>query len=194
MEYNKKNLVEFSQKVNDPAIAKYIKNNNRASGIFATILAFAAVIGFQIYGETSSDMDNPEALYIGFGIGGMFMLITLFQFIGRSRSTTWDGAVVEKNIKKKRRRIKHQDHWEDYLVYIVTIEADNGKLHEITAEDDNTKYNYFKIGDRIRHHKGLNTYEKQDKSADTIIFCNACATLNEIEEDYCFRCKCPLFK
>lgn len=194
MKYNNKNLGDFSQKINDPALAKYIKNNNRASGIFSVVLAFAAIVGFQIYGETSSEMDNPEAFYIGLAIGSMFMLIALFQIIGRSRSSNWDGTVVEKKIDKKRRRVKHQDYWEDYTVYQVTIEDENGKNHDITAEDDDTKYNYFKIGDRVRHHKGLNTYEKQDKSSDTIIFCNACATLNDIKEDYCFRCKCPLLK
>ncbi|MDD3357332.1 MAG: hypothetical protein PHP72_10495 [Dysgonamonadaceae bacterium] len=195
MRYNNtNNLTDYSQRIDDPAIAKYIKNNNQWSIIFSIILAFVAVVGFQIYGETSSEMDNPEAFYIGLGIGGMFLLIAFFQIAGRKKSTTWDGTVVEKNIRKKRRHDKYQDMWENYLLYQVTIKADNGKKHNITAEDDDTKYNYFKIGDRVRHHKGLNTYEKQDKSSDTIIFCNACATLNDIEEDYCFRCKCPLLK
>ncbi|GEM_PF-6026662 len=59
------------------------------------ILALAASIGFFIYGETSSDMDNPQALFIGLGIGGMFLVIALFQSIGRNRSTTWDGVVIQ---------------------------------------------------------------------------------------------------
>lgn len=194
MEYNNKNIVDFSQKIDDPALARYIKNNNRWSVTFSSILAFAAIVGFYIYGETSSEMDNPDSFYIGLAIGGMFMLIALFQVVGRNKSTTWDGTVVDKKIKKKRRRDKDQELWEDYQVYQVTIKADNGKKHDITAEDDATRYNYFKIGDRVRHHKGLNTYEKQNKSGDTIIFCNACATLNDMKEDFCFRCKCPLLK
>ena len=139
-------------------------------------------------------MENPEALYIGLGIGSMFIIIALFQIVGRNKSTTWDGTVVDKKIKKKRRQDKYDDSWKDYLEYQVILKADNGKKHDITAEDDDTVYNYYKIGDRIRHHKGLNSYEKQDKSGDTIIFCNACASLNDINEDFCFRCKCPLLK
>ena len=54
------------------------------------------------------------------------------------------------------------------------------KQHEITAEDDDTRYNYYQIGDRVRYHGSLRTYEKYDKSKDSIIFCNACASLNEI--------------
>ena len=194
MEYNNNNLANFSQKIDDPALAKYIKNNNQWSVIFSIILAFVAIVGFQVYGNTSSEMDNPEALYVGLAIGGMFLFIAFFQIMGRKKSTTWDGTVTDKQVKKKRRHDKYQDMWENYLLYQVTIKADNGKKHTITADDDDTRYNYFKIGDRVRHHKGLNTFEKQDKRGDTIIFCNACASLNDINEDYCFRCKCPLLK
>ena len=194
MEYNNKELVNFSLKINDPALTKYVKNSIRWSGYFSLGLAFFTVLGFYIYGETSSEMENPEAFYIGLGIGGMFMFIALFQIVGRNKSTTWDGAVVDKKVKKKRRHDKYEDSWKDYMEYKVTIKGDNGKKYDITVEDDDTRYNYYKVGDRVRHHKGLNSYEKQDKSDDTIIFCNACASLNDMKENYCFRCKCPLLK
>ena len=114
------------------------------------------------------------------------------QIVGRNKSTTWDGKIVDKKIENKRRRSKDDESWIDYTRYTVCIRSDKGKIHTTSAEDDDTKYNYYKIGDRVRHHKGLNTYEKEDKSGDTIIFCNACASLNDIHEQYCFRCKCPL--
>jgi len=184
----------YSQKINDPAMAKYVKNANSWSAIFALILAVAAVSGFYIYGESSDEMENPESLYIGLTIGTMFLLIALFQIIGRNKSTTWDGTIVDKKIIQKRRHDKYQKRWVDYLEYIVSIKADSGKMHFTSADDDDTKYNYYQIGDRVRHHKGLNTYEKQNKSGDSIIFCNACASLNDINEEYCFRCNCPLLK
>ncbi len=184
----------YSQKINDPGMAKYVKNANSYSAIFALILAIAAVSGFYIYGESSDEMENPESLYIGLTIGSMFLLIALFQIIGRNKSTTWDGTIVDKKIIQKRRHDKYQKRWIDYLEYTVSIKADNGKMHFTSADDDDTKYNYYKIGDRVRHHKGLNSYEKQNKSGDSIIFCNACASLNDINEDYCFRCNCPLLK
>lgn len=188
------NLLGYSQKINHPAMAKYIKNANSWSAIFALILAVASVLGFFIYGETSDEMENPESLYIGFTIGSMFLLIAFFQIIGRNKSTTWDGTVVDKKITQKRRHDKYQNRWIDYLEYTVCIQADNGKMHYTSADDDDTKYNYYKIGDKVRHHKGLNSYEKQNKSGDSIIFCNACASLNDINEEYCFRCHSPLLK
>ncbi len=189
--------VGFSDSINDPAFAKYIKNTNRWAGIFAVIIAIAAIIGFYIAGENSSEMDNPESLYIGLGIGGMFLLIALFTVIGRKRSRTWDGSVIDKTVKKKSRRRSTGDddsYVEYYTEYVVAIREDGGKVHRLVQEDDDTVFNYYHIGDRVRHHAGLKSYEKYDKSQDSIIFCNACGSLCDIKDDVCFRCKCPLLK
>ncbi|MDD4335176.1 MAG: hypothetical protein PHY77_06175 [Desulfotomaculaceae bacterium] len=141
-------------------------------------------------------MDNPEALYIGLGIGGMFLAIALYSIIGKSRGATWDGVVVDKKIEKKTRK-KHSDdgvYRVRYKLYTVVFKAESGKIYEINAEDDDTVYNYYQIGDKVRHHGRLNTKEKYDKSGDDIIFCNACAYLNDIKDNYCIKCNCPLLK
>lgn len=187
----------YSNKINDPAFAKYVKNTNRWSAIFAGGLAVIAVIGFTIAGEMGVDnMENPQAFYYGLGIGGMFLVIALFSIIGRKRSKTWDGIVEDKKVKKKTATEKSGDevYPRDYLEYTVFIRSDSGKRHEIKATDNDIVYNYYRVGDRVRHHGGLNSYEKYDKSDDSIIFCNACATLCDINDDVCFRCKCPLLK
>jgi hypothetical protein len=189
--------VGYSPRISDPAFARYQKNTNRWSAIFAFLLAVAAVVGFSIAGEAGVDgMENPQALYIGLGIGAMFLLIALFQILGRKRSRTWDGVVADKKSAKKQKRVNsgNEDYWVDYMEYIVYIRADSGKTHRIRTEDDDTLFSYYQIGDRIRHHAGLNSYEKYDKSKDTIIFCAACASLNKLEDEFCFRCKCPLLK
>ncbi len=142
-------------------------------------------------------MDNPQALFIGLAIGGMFVTIALFQIISRGRNKTWDGIVAYKIVKKKQRRRNagNNDYYDEkYLAFVVSIKSDSGNIVDLTAEDDDTVYNYYQVGDRVRHHGGLNSFEKYDKSKDDIIFCNACATLNDINDEYCFRCHCPLLK
>jgi hypothetical protein len=192
------NLRGFSTRINDPAFAKYIKNTNRWSAIFSVILAIVAVVGFYIAGEKGADnMENPQALYIGLGIGGMFLLIALFQILGRKRSVTWDGTVEDRKVKKKTERQNYGDNdvrYEDYLEYTVIIRSDQGKKHTIRHRNNDTIYNYYSIGDRVRHHGGLKSFEKYDKTGDKFIPCNACGTLCDIREDYCSRCKCPLLK
>lgn len=91
----------YSSKINDPAFKKYLNNTRCWSFMFSIILAFIAVVGFYIYGEISDEMYNPEALYIGLGIGAMFLLIALFGIVGRKRTKTWDGVVVNKTVKQK---------------------------------------------------------------------------------------------
>lgn len=190
-------MAGYSAKINDPAFNKYITDTSRWSAIFSLIIAAIAVAGFFIYGETSREMDNPQALLIGIAIGSMFVLIALYQVMSRKKSTTWDGVVTEKKIEKKKRNQNSSNN--DYYIhyyseYKVVIIDENGKTHTMLFEDDDTVYNYYSVGDRVRHHKGLNSYEKFDKSNDTIIFCNACGSVNDIKDDYCFRCKCPLLK
>lgn len=184
----------FSPRINDPAFAQYVKNTNRWSAIVSVILAVAAVIGFYIAGEVGAEgMSNPQSLYIGFGLGAMFLVIALFQILGKKRSATWDGTVVDKKIKKKTDSSSDVSS-ETYLEYSVIIRSDQGKRHTIRSRDNDTLYNYYQTGDRVRHHAGLNSYEKYDKTGDAFIPCSACGTLCAIGEDYCFRCKCPLLK
>lgn len=183
----------YSSKINDQAFKKYIQNSKIWAAVFSMILALISITGFYIYGERSVEMDNPQALQIGMAIGGMFIAIAIFKIIERRNDTTWDGVITNKFIKKKKHRSKVNGRV-DYLEYTVYIQNSTGKYYEISADDDDTIYNYYEIGDKVRHHKGLNSYEKYDKSKDTINFCNACATLNDMSDDFCFRCKCPLLK
>ena len=100
----------YSDRIHDPAFKRYVRHANYWALLFAGILAVVAVVGFFIYGETSSEMDNPQALYIGLGIGGMFLTIALITVLGRATSKTWDGVVVDKYVKRRRRRAVRRRH------------------------------------------------------------------------------------
>ena len=187
----------FSQKINDPAFSKYRKNQNRWALLFSLILAVIAVIGFFIAGETTAELKNPQALYYGLGIGGMFLLIGIFQTIGKSSDQTWDGTVIDKRVEKKRKRQPTSDddyYWVDYVEYLVLIKSDRGKVFKLRSEDSDILYNYYQIGERVRHHKGFPFYEKYDKSKEAYLICCVCGKVDDIHEESCSRCKCPLLK
>lgn len=188
--------IGYSDKINDESFKKYIKNSYRWSMLFSVIIAAAALIGFFIYGMTSNEMELIEAMKIGSVIASMFLLIALYSVISRSRSKTFDGIVTDRKTERKYRNKQSGDrnYREQYIRYTVTIKENNGRKHEIIVEDDDTLYEYFKVGDKVRHHAKLNSYEKYDKTGDDIIFCSACASLHDIKEDICRRCKCPLLK
>jgi len=187
----------FSDKINDKAFKKYIKNSELYSAVFSVVLALAAVIGFTVYGARSDKMDNPQAFYYGCVIGGMFLLIALVQIARRRARRDWDGAVVKKTAANKTKKVGAGDdeyRRVRYTEYKVLFKDDRGKKHAMTVEGDDTRFNYFNVGDRVRFHGRLGAYEKFDKSRDTIVFCAACGAMNAIERDSCEVCKCPLLK
>jgi len=174
----------YSLKIHDPAFKQYLKNTKDYRYQFAFVLAVIAVIAFYIYGEVSNEMDNPEALYIGLGIGGMFLLIGVYAVFSLKEKPSWDGEVVEKEIIEQ----------ENITNFVVYFEDNKHKRYQIVSENDATLYDYYKIGEKVRYHGKLKTYEKFDKSKDDIIFCNACSFMHEITEIVCRNCGCPLLK
>lgn len=174
----------YSSKIKDPKFDRYLKNTRNYRYQFAFGLAVIAVIGFFLYGEFSDEMDNPEALYIGLVIGGMFLLIGLYSVFSLQPKLDWDGEVAEKEILEK----------DGKSIFLVYIEDSRGMRHELRAENDATVYDYYHLGEKVRYHGKLKTFEKFDKSKDDIIFCNACSFLHEISEDTCRNCGCPLLK
>lgn len=175
--------MSYSPKISDPAFDRYLRNSRKWKFQFSLILAAVAIAGFYLYGALSDEMDNPESLRIGLVIGSMFLVIGLFSASSR-KNASWDGSVVDKKIRKT----------EKYLVYTVYFKSQSGKVHESRAENDDTVFNYYKIGDRVRFHGKLNSYEKFDKAGDDIVFCNACAYLHDMDEEVCRNCGCPLLK
>jgi len=186
--------IGFSSKIYDPSFAKYIKDTSRWSVIFSYVVAVAAVVIAFIYGEVGSEVENPEALLIGLGLGGMFLIIGLFTRMASRRSKTWDGVVVNKTsqVKEKYRSGGVQQEGVNYTEYVVHIQDGQGKIHRCAIADDAALYNYFQVGDHVRHHAGLDGFEKYDKSRDSIIFCTVCNKANDINTDNCYWCKLPL--
>jgi len=186
-------LIGFSPRINDPAFDHYKKQSKNWSFMFAFILAVIALIGFPIYGNASGDIKWPDSLYYGAGIGGMFILIAIIQTIRRGTDKTWDGVVIDKKIARRNRQ-QGNDYTQYYTAYIVKVKKNSGRVKTHNWNDAPGLYDYYQIGDHVRHHKGLFYYEKYDKSHDAQIICAACMTFNDIQNDYCFRCKCPLLK
>jgi len=187
------NLVGFSPKINDPAFKAY-KNKSKAwSFIFALILAVIAIIAFPIYGNASKEIEWPNSLYYGMGIGGMFVIIALLQTIKRGIDKTWDGVIKYKDAYR-RKESSNTGHAVFHTFYVLKIKKDFGGTKKHKWRDTPGPYSYYNIGDRVRHHKGFYFYEKYDKSRDTHIMCAACMTFNDINATVCEKCKCPLLK
>ena len=118
----------------------------------------------------------------------MFVVIAALQTAKRRIDRTWDGTIIDKQV-----RSKYYNN-EPHTQYLIKIEKESGKIKTEKWADYSELFNYYEIGDRVRHHKGLFYYEKYDKSRDSHILCIACRHFNDIQEDFCTMCKCPLLK
>lgn len=183
--------IGFSNKINDPRFKKYKKQRNIWAGVFGLFLAVLAPVGFYIYGEVSSEINNPEAIYIGLILSVMFILISILTIFNQTYlKKSWEGVVIDKKEK-----------WEmggseeaDTKKYTIVIRKDSGKKYKDVYYDNPLVYNYLNIGDKIKRHKGFDGYEKYNKTNDTYILCIACLRKNDINNDVCRLCKCPLLK
>lgn len=193
---NNDKLMGYSSKINDPAFENYVRKTNRFVIIFTIIGALAFIIGFYITGLNSDEMSILESIIIGGGLAAMLIIIGFYNVFSRKKSNTWDGIVIDKKIKRKTERQGTDEnvYYSEYLMYQVKIKGNNGKKKILKWKNNDTEYNYYEIGDQVRYHGMLKTFEKHDKTKDEIIFCNACLTKCKIEDDYCSHCKCPILK
>ncbi len=181
----------FSSRIDDPKFAKYIRDSNRWAKIFAIGLAVLAVIGFYINGEVSDNMENPDSLYAGFVIAAMFLSIGFYQVWARNRSKTWDGTVIDKKVYERVRRMKNRSYRRVYLTYKVIIRSDAGKKKVISVQNSDELYNYFKVGDRVRHHKGLRTFENITKPATRLFIATRAEAVTRLKTNIAFGVNAP---
>ncbi|MDD4324341.1 MAG: zinc ribbon domain-containing protein [Eubacteriales bacterium] len=188
-------LVGFSDKSNSPEILEAARENRKTSIGCMWILVLVPLIGFPVAGLLMDDFPFGEALIIGVGIALIMLLVSLLALRG-SKKPVWEGTVVNKYSKEKREHNNSDDNsYSTYTEYTTVISTDAGKKKTIVERNSQRDmYDYLAVGDRVRFHPRFGSYEKYDKSKDSIIYCNVCSKLNPIANDRCDRCNNLLFK
>ncbi|AEE95504.1 hypothetical protein Mahau_0287 [Mahella australiensis 50-1 BON] len=195
---NNESLIGFSGKIDDQTFENYIRKSKRRLIIFGLVSSAVIVVG-AIVGNAIGlvDMTSGATIFTVLFLAAMFLFVCLLQAAAKGRGRTWDGTVVDKSANRRTRRRRTGDDsylTTNYMEYVVKIQEDNGKKHKFVTQNDDRFYNYFQIGDKVRYHGRLKSYEKYDKSHDEIIICNACSTVCDIGDDFCPHCGCPLLK
>jgi len=181
----------FSEKINNQDF-----NKKRSSGfdknqqIIFLAIDIATLLGIIYYGYRTDDLKG--ALFIS----AMFLLVSLIFFFGLKNrqqvEITYDGTI--KYIEKQIEDYKKTKH---YLRTLIIITSDDGKefiYNEIISSTKNDYTQYYKAGDKVRHHLGFNLPEKYDKSNDEKLVCILCGQLVDIENDNCTACGKILLK
>ena len=138
------------------------------------------------------------------------LAVLLFLVLGGKRAfdRDYDGTVTDKRLRRV--TTVEGKRGVDADRYILIVTDDSGKVHEtaiVESVDQADRANsgevysrkadaieYFRRGDRVRHHAGLKMYEKEDKSKDRKILCCGCLVLTDKNEECCRACGLPLLK
>ena len=187
-------LVGWSDVANSPEMVETIKKNRRSAMGWTWVFTLLFPVGFLIAGLLSDEVPLNEALIIGIGLGLLILAINLWRIAGMKKPV-WDGVVMKKVEKKRYKRDNDDGSSQSYMEYIVLIRTERGKKKRIVERQrGRDMYDYLDVGDRVRYHPALETYEKYDKSKDQVIYCNVCRLRNSIRNDRCERCNNLLFK
>lgn len=187
-------LVGWSDVANSPEMVETIKKNRRSAMGWTCVFTLLFPVGFLIAGLLSDEVPLNEALIIGIGLGLLILAINLWRIAGMKKPV-WDGVVMKKVEKKRYKRDNDDGSSQSYMEYIVLIRTERGKKKRIVERQrGRDMYDYLDVGDRVRYHPALETYEKYDKSKGQVIYCNVCRLRNSIRNERCDRCKNLLFK
>ena len=191
----------YSQKINDPKYRKY-RFIRRFLGFGISIfvpVALAVCLGVR------GDLSEPRSISVVIALG----LLLFFVFGGkRAFDRDYDGTVTDKRLRRV--TTVEGKRGVDADRYILIVTDDSGKEHEtaiVESVDQADRSNagevysrkadaieYFRRGDRVRHHAGLKMYEKEDKSKDRKVLCCACLVLTDKDGECCRSCGLPLLK
>ena len=177
--------IGWYEPADDTEFSRYQKNKRIYIIAFTSFLVLAIAAGLLLSGELTLD---------GEGFAVLTVLSLVFSLIARSavRSTNrhgaeWRGTVIEKQ--------GNCDSAYDHGQPVLLILSDEGEMIRLPLESQ-LQFDYYKIGDKIRLHNrpDLRAIEKFDKSKDEILFCPACAHINDTRDNFCRACGTPLVK
>jgi ribosomal protein L40E len=186
-------LIGWTTRHQDPVVLARAAKNKRIALGFTLFLVIAFPAGFALASLFGESLPMDQALLIGIGLGLLMLVIGLVRLAGM-KAGTWDGTVTDKQQKQKMDNSQEDSVVRHNMIYTIVVTETSGKTHMLKYTDNRAMYDYIHVGDRVRCHEAFGTYEKYDKSRDSLIYCNVCGKQNDISADQCRSCHLPLFK
>lgn len=121
----------------------------------------------------------------------LFYVFKLYLLFDR----TWDGVILEKRMQYNTFAKKSQNSMDgsDPIIGYIYVKRSDGKIKKQTvSEDDLSAIEYFRTGDRVRHHAMMKLFEKEDKSRDLGVLCCGCLGITSKIKYSCEVCGLPL--
>ena len=189
----KKRRIGYSKVVSTPEFIAKLRQHNFKSLLQGLLIIVGPTVFLIVFRLFSRDVTLSDALKFGLGIGVVLSFFLSIIFLRRILGKPWEGIVMSKKFETRTRQ-KGKYSTETYVVYVITLTTDTGKIKYIEEYDHSGYYyEHFNIEDRVKYHPTLNYYEKFDKTNDRVVLCPFCSKVVSIEQNKC-SCGAPVIK
>ena len=189
----------FSEYKTSPEYAPIHKMLRRKliKSVLISLLIEAACVGIGVFWSTHTGFGNSWLTIVLMGVIGLsgVKISGLFDFL---TDKYCEGKIIEireatgdKTKTAYGQMINFDSKVSKISIYVQKPDGDV-KLYNTIFEK--VSHDYYKVGDEVRHYRGLKLFEKKDKTGDSKIICNVCESYVSADEDYCPFCKYKLLK
>lgn len=192
-------MSEFSEYKTSPEFAPIRKmlRLRLIKSIIISLLIEAACVGIGIFWSTHTGFGNSWLAIVLMGCLGLFgvKISGLFDYI---TDVNCEGKIIE--IKettddKSKTAYGQMINFDSKVSKIaIYVQKPDGSVKLYNTSFDKVPHDYYKVGDEVRHYRGLKLFEKRDKSTDPKIICNVCESYVSSDEKTCPFCKYKLLK
>lgn len=157
----------------------------------------AACIGIGVFWAPRTGFDNGWIAIVLMGVLGLAG-VKISGLLDIILDTDCEGKIIEikettgdKSKTAYGQMINFDSKVSKIAIYVQKPDG-NVKLYNTMFEK--VPHDYYKVGDEVRHYRGLKLFEKRDKTGDGKIICNVCESYVSSDEEYCPFCKYKLLK
>lgn len=177
-------------------IRKMLKRRLIKSVLISLIIE-AAAVGVGVFWSTQTGFGNGWIAIPLMGLIGLFG-VKASGLLDYLTDVNCEGKIIEirettgDKTKTAYGQMINFDSKVSKLAIYVEKPDGNVKLYNTTFEK--VPHDYYRVGDEVRHYRGLKLFEKRDKTGDARIICNVCESYVSSDEEYCPFCKYKLLK
>ena len=165
--------------------------------VLISLLTEAGCIGIGIFWSTHTGFGNGWLAVVLMGIIGLggVKISGLLDYI---TDKNCEGKIIEiKEVTgdKSKTAYGQMINFDSKISKIsIYVQKPDGSVKLYNTSFEKVPHDYYKVGDEVRHYRGLKLFEKRDKSKDVKIICNVCESYVSTDEDYCPFCRYKILK
>ena len=165
--------------------------------ILISLLIEGVCVGIGIFWSTHTGFGSSWLAIVLMGVLGLFG-VKISGLLDYILDVNCEGKIIE--IKettddKSKTAYGQMINFDSKISKIaIYVQKPDGNVKLYNTSFEKVPHDYYKVGDEVRHYRGLKLFEKRDKSKDVKIICVVCESYVSIDEDHCPFCRYKILK